>query len=174
MTERRLRPVTPDHVPVPPSGRRRLVSDDERDSFTNMLLARAYRESDPGRRWELVMVAADFNRPIARTIACAHSRSLDDLEALDSAAYTALVQAAHAFDPTTGGSFLDQAVPKLLRAVQRHVLDPARVVSPRRKPAPGSAPRILWSVPTVQVADTEAAALSRRVEVALARRQEGQ
>ncbi|SFC29922.1 RNA polymerase sigma-B factor [Nocardioides terrae] len=112
-------------------GLREELPRDQRQQETARLFTEAHQATGPERDVLLNQVVL-VNTGVARSLARRYARRGVPLEDLEQVAYTALVRAAHKFDPTVAADFLTYAVPTIRGEIKRWFRDHGWMVRPPR------------------------------------------
>jgi RNA polymerase sigma-B factor len=112
-------------------GLREELPRDQRQHETDRLLHEAHQATG-SQREELLAQVILINTGVARSLARRYARRGLPLEDLEQVAYTALVRAAHKFDPTVAADFLTYAVPTIRGEIKRWFRDHGWMVRPPR------------------------------------------
>lgn len=118
---------------VPVLSNPRLVSRDERRTFTATAFRAAADTRDEAERADLLEQVVIANLGMARTIASRYRSRGIALEDLEQVASAALVRAVHRFDISLASDFLAFAVPSIRGEVRRYFRDNGWMVRPPRR-----------------------------------------
>jgi RNA polymerase sigma-B factor len=112
-------------------GLREELPREERQRETQRLIAEAH-EAEGAQREDLISQVVLVNTGVARSLARRYAHRGVPLEDLEQVAYTALVRAAHKFNPEVADDFLTFAVPTIRGELKRWFRDHGWMVRPPR------------------------------------------